>query len=481
MLPENVIKNVFGLTNQFRETYKLPPLRFSKDLSFLAGEHACNMSTKRTKFGHAEFEDRRSHVPTAIAFSENIAVISESEDPAQDILVSWISRPTSLSRILSSFTHTGIGVSESDDGKWYCCQIFARLKKVLSRKEALLVVGKFANRQRAHHDLPPLALSYIATSKILKFCSDHPQNLLSLTQPVAKTFFTHCHDAEIIIEGVSTSHGDLILTFFNKIKEKGTIRCFRKEYNHIAFLAHPISEEQIACVIILAKCGNVYGNIPRIHAEFPDSYRFLQLLNDYRAAHNCSPLPLSQRLAHLAHDAAKKLAAKEICNPIGPPIAKSIMHKYPGSQISCGVACIQQVLDIFHEIMVFWTIDCHARSELLMDAKDCGFAFANFGTKNFYIVRLIGTMPEHVNFDTIKIINESEDREGCPIPILSPYFDRTKPNRKTNTHNQNEENENSLFQHDKLNVEYFCLTDDDDDKKDNDQNEDASLSFKLTN
>lgn len=202
--PEEVCQRVSYLVNLTRQEYELDPLEFSAQLSFMAGEHACKMSIEHMPFGHDDFDSRHCQVVGALAFSENIGRIERCKDPAQELLVTWFSKATSFSRILSTFTHTGVGAAESEDGFWFIVQVFATFKPAMHRKDQMIVVSRLVNAIRCIAGRPPLSLSIIGCARLKLFCEqsrvDNP--LAQVNNQNAKLFFEPCSSAKAIIEQV---------------------------------------------------------------------------------------------------------------------------------------------------------------------------------------------------------------------------------------------------------------------------------------
>ncbi|OHT12261.1 hypothetical protein TRFO_18073 [Tritrichomonas foetus] len=406
-VPEKILRKIFDSVNEVREQYNRPPLQFSKELSFLAGEHACNMSTNKVPVGHDGFHERQMHTPMAITFSENIAVIDDHINPAQNVVVKWLSKSSTFSRILASFTHTGVGVAESDDGVFYCCQIYATFKTKLSKKDQLLLVGRFVNKIRFRKGLKPLAFSLSATAKLISLSNEVPEAILGITTTRIKLMFQNCSEAEYIMEKFPHSP-DTLQNFFNTIMEHSNYqRNIRKDYTDIAFAMKYINQDNVVCAMLLAKCTSAYKKIPVIDMHYPMAAKFLQLVNDYRAAHKMKCIKLSHQWCRFADKYTLKMMNREI--EIDDSKVKSILNKLQPSntKVSVGACLIPMSYDPVRELFLIWISNFNTRIKILSDVNNFGLGISvSSDGKLCYAIRIFGNAqnddspePENVEYD----------------------------------------------------------------------------------
>lgn len=392
--PEQILKRIFELVNQVREQYNRTPLQFSKELSFLAGEHAINMSTKKVPYGHDGFEDRLKQTPLAISFSENIAELSGSQDPAQSIVVNWLSSSSSFSRILSSFTHTGIGAAESEESKWYCCQIFATIKTKMSKKEQLLLVGRHVNRIRMRRELKPLSFSLTATSRLNQMFVETPESLSFFSSVKAKKLFPECYESEYMMEKVPNSP-EFLKNFFKVLKEKSNYYSGikRESYTDLAFSTKLTSHDQIICILVLAECPNFYRKIPKIDIHFPTAAKCIQLVNDYRLSHSMNELKLCHQWCRFADKYANKMMNREI--ELDDQKITNILKKFqPNCQLTVAINLIPNSIDPLRELLLVWISSYNSRLRLLSESTHFGFGIAILNQRLCYTIRIIGTNPD---------------------------------------------------------------------------------------
>lgn len=388
-VPENILKRIFELINQIKEQYNRPLLSFSKELSFLAGEHACNMSTKKVPYGHTGIEYRQLQTPAAIAYSENIAELPSCPDPAQSIVVNWLSKTSSFSRILSSFTHTGIGIAESEDGKWYCCQIFATFQFKLTRKEGLLLVSRYINKLRMNTDLPPLAVALTATAKFAQRTENEKDYTQLRHSATLQAMFPTYIDTDCIMEKVPYSP-DYISEFLKIVKETSYYqRIIRKDFTEVGFVGKVVNRESVYCFIIFGKAPVVYHSISKLDYHYPEAAKMIQLINDYRRTHNLHEVKLSHAWCRFANKYANKMMTREI--EVDDQKIVHIMHKLqPNVRVSIAATVTINSYDPLREIFLVWISNHHSRSKLLSESTKCGFGMAILNDHLCYAIRIIG-------------------------------------------------------------------------------------------
>ena len=420
-VPERVLRRIFDLINQGRVQYGMYPLTFSKELSFLAGEHACKMSTKKVPYGHDGFEHRAAQAPLALAFSENVACIKPSEDkdhdPGRAIIMSWFNRSSSFSRIQGEYTHTGIGVAESEDGTWYCTQIFATFKAKLSKKDALIVISHFVNQYRKKHGLRPLIVSMSSAANLTRYAAKEP--LQGITHAVAKSTFENCYETELIIEKYQKTRVSPLEQFIQIMKEsKLHMKSLLMEYTHISFLIQSVSETHNVALLVLAKCQSTTKKISKSYLAYPNACKMLELLNDYRVAKGEKPVILSLQWCEIAQRHSNKMMEKKQ-EVETRSVSRRIAKMFPTSKAHVGVLVMNTSYDPLQEIFLMWTSNQSIRS-MLLSSKFNTFAFgiSSLEQKSIFVTRIIGFK----EIDESKIAEDAyaqNDREPFVLDGLS--------------------------------------------------------------
>ena len=419
--PDVVLKSIHNLVNQVREQYNKQKLVLDDQLSFLAGEHACKMSTRSIQVGHDGYDERFASVPTALAFSENVGEIPKSDEPGNDMLMYWITRNSSFSRILSDFTHTGIGASESDDGHWYCCQIFATFKEKPTAKEALLIAMRNVNKYRIQNGISPLAVSLTATHRLMQLARNSPEAFQGMTLTRAKQIFNDCESAEYIAERVP-AEGDPLKTFLADIKEHSNYRRAMRndEYTDIAFFMKKFTKnEMYNCVLILGKCDPLYRPVPLIDVHYPHASRSLQIVNDYRESHQKGLFKISHRWCRFADLYAKKMMLHD-CEFDAQKIHRRMIKCQPKIKVNIGSYFIPMSSDPIRELFLMWISSNNSKSVLLSDNTIYGFGISILNDKYIYAIRIIGNQSDdtsiskdHPSYDqkTIQYLQLTSDEE----------------------------------------------------------------------
>ena len=429
-VPERILRRLFDMTNQLRGEYGVYPLTFNKELSFIAGEHACQMSTNKIKYGHDGFEQREAKAPLALAFTENIAFIPPSEDPGTSIVVSWIKHPSSFSRLQGEYTHTGFGIAEREDGWWYCTQILATFKTKLSKKDALIVVSRFVNRHRRKNNMRPLSISVTTASKLSKLAHEKNDALANLMPLSAKGYMENCYEAEIIVEKNSKSHVSPFEQNLKVVKEN-KIYCknLLKDFTHMAFLFQSISENHYCGVLVLGKCTPINRKIPRIYIAYPQACQMLQLLNDYRTQKGEKPLVLSLQWCEVAQRHSNKMMIEKQ-EVETRSVSHFIRKMNPGSKTHVGVCVLNWSPDPLQEILLTWMSNQNIRSMILSSKfNTLGFGMSVLDQKSLYITRVVGykdlsgkTISEEHYCQTerepMSLDNLSSDDDEYDIPLV---------------------------------------------------------------
>ncbi|OHT13735.1 membrane protein [Tritrichomonas foetus] len=112
------------LVNEFRSTYHLPPLKYSKVLSDIAMKHTLDMLHKKLPLGHAGFHERHAQVPYASSAGENVGYVDGYSDPIQVLVDGWIKSPGHRKNLLGNFNQVGLAFANIG-ALWYGTQFFA--------------------------------------------------------------------------------------------------------------------------------------------------------------------------------------------------------------------------------------------------------------------------------------------------------------------------------------------------------------------
>lgn len=117
----------FFLMNEYRMKIGLKALTYSDTVEDLALEHSEWMA-KTSQFGHMGWKERcrkLRHDESAVNCGE---IVARGQETAEAVLESWLSSPPHKKSIENpDWTHTGIGVSKSSDGRIYWTQMFIRI------------------------------------------------------------------------------------------------------------------------------------------------------------------------------------------------------------------------------------------------------------------------------------------------------------------------------------------------------------------
>lgn len=122
---------VHKLVNAHRTSRGLKPLASDSRIIEQARLHSQNMASGLFSFGHQNFSNRIQRLSRTMSISasaENVAYNRGYEDIAGEAFKGWINSPGHKKNIEGDFTHTGIGVAKSEDGRYYLTQIFVKVK-----------------------------------------------------------------------------------------------------------------------------------------------------------------------------------------------------------------------------------------------------------------------------------------------------------------------------------------------------------------
>lgn len=389
--PERVLRRIFELVNQTRAEYGLQSLIFSKELSFLAGTHSIDMSRRDVPVGHSNYQIRESQVPLALAFSENVASCDPCDDPGKTIMLTWLKKATSFSRIQGDYTHTGIGVAENANGNWFCTQIFATFKSKISRKDAILISGRFVNSFRRKNNLNPLIMTIPPASILLGLKKQKTTAMTQLSASSIKNLFEECVEADFIYESIPKTEIPPIEDFLKIIQDSKTYtKVILKEFTHVSFLYDSISEKEVGCALLLANCNFVKVKIPKNYLACPFACKILQYLNDYRKYKGLKPIIISLQWCEIAQRYCDKLVKKDT-DMETRKISSKIHRMFPSSRVNVGVYLIPWTLDPIQEIFLMW-VSHPITKQIVLDQEfnTLGFGLAAESNLFVYTTRIIG-------------------------------------------------------------------------------------------
>jgi uncharacterized protein YkwD len=123
----SIEKEILRYTNDFRQSKGKSILVMEDLINLQAEKHAVNMAKGRTPFGHQGFGDRVKAIKSKTGFvsasAENVAY---GDMTAKEVVQGWINSPTHRKNLLGNYTHIGIGVARSKNGRVYFTQLFIK-------------------------------------------------------------------------------------------------------------------------------------------------------------------------------------------------------------------------------------------------------------------------------------------------------------------------------------------------------------------
>jgi uncharacterized protein YkwD len=124
-------RRIFDLVNQARRAQGYAPLMWDAEAARIAREHSADMA--RNGYLAHESSDGRTLVMRAhaqglagwSAVAENIAYNQGFDDPDAFAVERWLKSEKHRENIMrAGFTHTGLGIARSSDGRIYFTQVF---------------------------------------------------------------------------------------------------------------------------------------------------------------------------------------------------------------------------------------------------------------------------------------------------------------------------------------------------------------------
>ena len=119
-------KKVLQYVNEYRNSKKMSPLIYSEPLAQLARAHSTGMQRKN-KIDHHGFSGRVSKVRKQYPRSymaENVGFNHRYSAPERAMVDSWIRSQSHRVSILGNYRYTGIGITQSAEGKIFFTQLF---------------------------------------------------------------------------------------------------------------------------------------------------------------------------------------------------------------------------------------------------------------------------------------------------------------------------------------------------------------------
>ncbi|HOG64243.1 MAG TPA: CAP domain-containing protein [Spirochaetota bacterium] len=123
-----VERRAFDLINQYRRSIGLPSLIWNEAIARQCRNHSQYMAN-RGSLSHDNFSQRLNNLRSSMqvmAGAENVAMNYNMPDPALVAKNGWIRSPGHHKNIKGNYTHSGMGVVRTSDGKYYLTQVFVR-------------------------------------------------------------------------------------------------------------------------------------------------------------------------------------------------------------------------------------------------------------------------------------------------------------------------------------------------------------------
>ena len=125
---------VLRLTNAYRRSRSLPPLREAPSLAQLARGHSSDLARRRPEhvdhLGLRNRFERASESIALISFSENVARMGRKRpQPATWVVDGWAASEVHRENLEGDYDLVGVGVVRREDGNYFFTQIFAGTAK----------------------------------------------------------------------------------------------------------------------------------------------------------------------------------------------------------------------------------------------------------------------------------------------------------------------------------------------------------------
>jgi uncharacterized protein YkwD len=122
-------ESIHQKVNDFRAAEGLQPLRLNPIITAQATQHSVQMARQGSAISHAGFQDRLKKIGEKLPYragAENVAASIGYENPARTAVEGWKTSPGHRKNMLGDFTLTGIGIAQSEQGKYFITQIFLK-------------------------------------------------------------------------------------------------------------------------------------------------------------------------------------------------------------------------------------------------------------------------------------------------------------------------------------------------------------------
>ena len=124
-----LVESIHQQVNEFRQAHGHQPLRLISIISAQARQHSAQMARKGSAVSHVGFEDRLKRIGEQLPYragAENVAASIGFENPARTAVEGWKTSPAHRKNMLGDFTLTGIGIAQSEQGRYFITQIFLK-------------------------------------------------------------------------------------------------------------------------------------------------------------------------------------------------------------------------------------------------------------------------------------------------------------------------------------------------------------------
>jgi len=126
---ENITRRALDLTNAYRESKGVPPLRWNNQLAKIGEDHARTIATGLANFSHDGFAGRVHQYPFSYSkAAENLSMCRGHADIALCAVEGWIESPGHERNLRDAELDVcGIGAAIDPVGRYYMTQLFAGL------------------------------------------------------------------------------------------------------------------------------------------------------------------------------------------------------------------------------------------------------------------------------------------------------------------------------------------------------------------
>lgn len=122
-----IAQEIHRRINAFRESQGLEPLALNPLISEQARLHSVEMSQTPNTISHKNFDERIAELRKQLPYqgsAENVAANLNYKNPGVEAAEGWINSPSHRKNILGDYNQTGIGIAQTEDGRYFFTQIF---------------------------------------------------------------------------------------------------------------------------------------------------------------------------------------------------------------------------------------------------------------------------------------------------------------------------------------------------------------------